>query len=661
MGNKINNEENSLKIEEESIKPKIICPKCPLIPIINITSTQEGTLICEYRCPSFHFGIVKLEEMIFNKNRKNKKHGFICERCKKDISEEKLQSEKRFKFCGICKIFLCGQCIEEHNKLKTNHRILVHSKINNYCLEHETKYKFYCFTCLKSLCTKCVGHTNHSFKDLKDIEPNEELLDKLKYYFNEIKNYFNCIEKSNVYNKNKEKYLLFKKKNSLVLCFVLSLYEKYLKKKRKNSLNGEIIINLINLTKFDLNTKKLYINSDLYFNTHIIIKNTPVSSICAFTYAKANYKVGELTPLFFKDLNTDKYESMIILRMDYNLIGYNIGETLYFMKDEEEVYFKVSISEEIIHFCQLKEHIVGVCSKENIYFYKLLKLEPYIVQINVLIPPLKNIFQIYGNIYDNLYALNCDNIYKLVIKKEKKEVNSEFDFILEIECSTVINMEKIMRKENKKNNSESSHIHRSIDSMEEEEEEKEEEKEIKEEEEEEEEDSELFQNNLLKDKFKQYEEEGKYEEYKNEKLFIKGIVFNYIIVAEKCCTKIRNKNSFVIKTILDSKNFDYIIYNDHILFPDNKNIIFYSIPNLKVVSIITVSEPIFYFLIPNKYMLLLIGRNSIEQLELNTWKKVSKYFNTIYDFKKDNCKIIGNNKELYLFEEDKIYKFEQNL
>jgi len=53
------------------IKLNILCPKCPLIPIINITSTKERTLICEYRCPSFHMGFVRLEDIILNKNNNN--------------------------------------------------------------------------------------------------------------------------------------------------------------------------------------------------------------------------------------------------------------------------------------------------------------------------------------------------------------------------------------------------------------------------------------------------------------------------------------------------------------------------------------------------------------------------------------------------------------
>ena len=198
MGNRITNENTIIINEEENIKTHIICPKCPLIPLINIISTKEGTLICEYRCPSFHLGLVKLDEMIFNPNKKDKKYETKCKNCHKDISE------LGKKFCGICKIFLCKSCVVEHNKLKPNHKIIEKSEINNSCLEHGNKIKFYCFNCLKSICTKCLGHNNHCFKDLKDIEPNEEFIENLNFYFKEVYNYFHSIEKTKLDDFNKK-------------------------------------------------------------------------------------------------------------------------------------------------------------------------------------------------------------------------------------------------------------------------------------------------------------------------------------------------------------------------------------------------------------------------------------------------------------------------
>ena len=87
MGNNINNEGNTIINSNQNIKTNIICPKCPLTPIINITSTIEGTVICEYRCPSFHMGLVKIEQMIYNPNKKRNNLGYICQLCKAQISK----------------------------------------------------------------------------------------------------------------------------------------------------------------------------------------------------------------------------------------------------------------------------------------------------------------------------------------------------------------------------------------------------------------------------------------------------------------------------------------------------------------------------------------------------------------------------------------------
>ena len=59
-------------------------------------------------------------------------------------------------------------------------------------------------------------------------------------------------------------------------------------------------------------------------------------------------------------------------------------------------------------------------------------------------------------------------------------------------------------------------------------------------------------------------------------------------------------------------------------------------------------------------MLLVIGDHSIEQLELNTWKRISKLSNSdILDFENRKMILIGNNNELYIFQNGEIYKFEK--
>ena len=96
------------------------------------------------------------------------------------------------------------------------------------------------------------------------------------------------------------------------------------------------------------------------------------------------------------------------------------------------------------------------------------------------------------------------------------------------------------------------------------------------------------------------------------------------------------------------------------MLPEEKEIVFYSIPEFIIVSKVKVSEKINYLLIPNKYISLVMGESSIEQFELNTWEKISK----LNGIKKWNLKkkftFIGNTKELYLFVEGTIIKLKSN-
>ena len=57
---------------KQSFQPgyEMLCPKCPLTPIISLSLNTEGILTCEYRCPFMHFGHVPFEEI--GKDKENK-------------------------------------------------------------------------------------------------------------------------------------------------------------------------------------------------------------------------------------------------------------------------------------------------------------------------------------------------------------------------------------------------------------------------------------------------------------------------------------------------------------------------------------------------------------------------------------------------------------
>lgn len=110
--------------------------------------------------------------------------------------------------------------------------------------------------------------------------------------------------------------------------------------------------------------------------------------------------------------------------MDYDLLAYNIGNILYFMKNEEKICFKVDIKKKIKNYYQLKQHIVCIYSGKDFYFYKLINLEPYIIPFSVLISNrISDAIQIYECIFSDLYIIDKNNnIYKF--KQSNSKPNS---------------------------------------------------------------------------------------------------------------------------------------------------------------------------------------------------------------------------------------------
>ena len=116
MGNEDSKCQNNIK--------DLLCPKCPLTPIISISLDSKGKLNCEYRCPFIHFGNIPFEDIL--KNKENK-HGKFCDRClnSKDEHQSKNIDNNELLYCGVCQQFICLNCRLEHDKEKENHKILI--------------------------------------------------------------------------------------------------------------------------------------------------------------------------------------------------------------------------------------------------------------------------------------------------------------------------------------------------------------------------------------------------------------------------------------------------------------------------------------------------------------------------------------------------------
>ena len=490
-----------------------ICPKCPLTPIISIVPSSQGNVLCEYRCPFFHMGITKFENLFL---KDDKYHGKICRKCKIKIQENK---NLHSLFCGTCQKFFCSNCAIDHRHNKGNNPFVNISEVDNICLEHKTNFSCYCFSCLKSICKKCLYHENHCVKKFNEFEPKEDFLEKLNFYYNDIDKYFKYIK--NYPKINLIDYNQFERKNVILLNFVKSLHQNYINKKNSGTLRGEIIINLLNVVKFNFNT--LNLNTELdrdngryYLTHHLIIKNNPISYTCSFSKSKANYLIENLKIYHYKDLNYIDGNDITFNKMDYDFIAYNIGNILYFMKDKEAINFCIKLEENIISYSQLKQHLIAICTKHKIYIYKLLNIEPYFIECTIKIPDVSKIKQIYGNLFENIFILTKKEIIKL---NNNNKLKGAADFNL-----MVINRKNYFV--DPYNNTHNNVINDNVDDI-------------------------RSNSNSDSDSINNKRKNENENLVKKFNYCIKGIVKNYLVIYENGCLIIRNDNNLEIMEIDD--------------------------------------------------------------------------------------------------------------
>lgn len=177
----------------------ILCPKCPLTPIISISLNSKGILICEYRCPFMHFDKIPYEDILKDKE---KNYGKFCEKCV-NLEEDPTNNENKddLLYCGICKQFICINCGSKHDKEKESHQVLIPKLYIKYtCLEHGKKYIGFCFTCIISICEDCKRHNNHCTKLFREFYPDYDFIQNYNFYLEEYDDYINIIKKSKYYN-----------------------------------------------------------------------------------------------------------------------------------------------------------------------------------------------------------------------------------------------------------------------------------------------------------------------------------------------------------------------------------------------------------------------------------------------------------------------------
>ena len=151
------------------------CPKCYLIPYIKIEYAYN---ILIYNCPNNHFDSERID-IIYNKLISNNKKCYLCSSNSNNNNNNNIK-----KYCIDCYKFFCNKHIK--NK---NHNLIDVDLIDNICLLHLKRIKFFCKENKRSFCEICMKNFNN--------KNNNKIYENYFLNQNQIDNYENIIVKLN--------------------------------------------------------------------------------------------------------------------------------------------------------------------------------------------------------------------------------------------------------------------------------------------------------------------------------------------------------------------------------------------------------------------------------------------------------------------------------
>ena len=134
---------------------------------------------------------------------------------------------------------------------------------------------------------------------------------------------------------------------------------------------------------------------------------------------------------------------------------------------------------------------------------------------------------------------------------------------------------------------------------------------------------------------------------------LKTIWKKYIIIKNNENIVVRDltkKNLDILynKKIIEKEN-DFLVFNGNILVNKNKEILFYNIPYLEIVSKLVLDDDILSINIINPKTMIVVENNCIEQFEVNSWKKLWTQDNLIYNKSIKDFRPIGAGKKLLFY------------
>ena len=383
---------------------------------------------------------------------------------------------------------------------------------------------------------------------------------------------------------NRNHFNRFKERNQILLNLVKFLFNNFEEKKSKKQLNGETLINLLNVVNFNykaenaqLATNEQFVN---YCKTHLLLSNKPISDICTFSKTKSDYNISKLLLEEYhpcasnsnpKDFKYFSLGGFIVYYIDYCIHFLNTSKT-----EEEKMGFKIRLDSQISSMNIINRNILCVCS-QKIYLYELSNKPPFYSEysktkdLDIFSNP---VVEVFGNLEKFLLVRTSK---ELLLVTEDKHNKGKYNIDQKIwldDVNTIIQETKTVADDSGEY---------------------------------------LYYN---------YNRTKKIRIYRNKITKIKATFNDYIVLIESGTITTRSLIDLrTIKTLNQYKDTDCIVFNGNVLVNDESNINFYSIPNLERVSQIKVADKILSLSIANKKTLIVLEEKYVEQFETNTWKR----------------------------------------
>lgn len=140
----------------------VICPNCTkTIPFITIVSNDDNKIELQFICScTEQYVYCELKKYLTDLKLFNKT---CLENCSTD-SHAHLRAQK---YCAVCQVWFCKDCLREHDSKCVNH-LLFNRELIITCTGHKQPLKSYCNDCGQSICFMCSGHETHQISQIKD-------------------------------------------------------------------------------------------------------------------------------------------------------------------------------------------------------------------------------------------------------------------------------------------------------------------------------------------------------------------------------------------------------------------------------------------------------------------------------------------------------------